>query len=171
MPWNLDSCLELFLENQTYTHRSLTDTIDIIAACPEGQLPCSNGVCIMKQFFCDRNQDCLDGSDERDCRKTLYNHLISRVTPFDELLETKFSLSIADAGGSEHQPRPVCGVTDFTCRDGTCIPESAVCNGRVDCPDESDEYDCRRGECTYYSRYVNKALSRFILHQKSFIYI
>ncbi|XP_023336040.1 uncharacterized protein LOC111707216 [Eurytemora carolleeae] len=32
--------------------------------------------------------------------------------------------------------------TDFTCRDGTCIPIDALCNLVVDCPDRTDEENC-----------------------------
>jgi len=34
------------------------------------------------------------------------------------------------------------GKTDFTCRDGTCIPINQLCDLSVDCPDRSDEKDC-----------------------------
>jgi len=44
----------------------------IFAECPDGQLPCDNGVCINKNFFCDHNIDCHDASDERNCRKDIF---------------------------------------------------------------------------------------------------
>jgi len=34
------------------------------------------------------------------------------------------------------------GRTDFTCRDGTCIPINSLCDLVIDCPDRSDEKDC-----------------------------
>ncbi|XP_050453317.1 basement membrane-specific heparan sulfate proteoglycan core protein isoform X8 [Cataglyphis hispanica] len=87
--------------------------------CPDGQLPCDNGVCINKNFFCDRNIDCHDASDERDC-------------PDRE-----------ETGSSGQECHP----DSFTCRDGSCIPRTAVCDGRADCPYDEDEINCRQG-CT-----------------------
>ncbi|XP_070153239.1 basement membrane-specific heparan sulfate proteoglycan core protein isoform X5 [Polyergus mexicanus] len=87
--------------------------------CPDGQLPCDNGVCINKNFFCDQNVDCHDASDERDC-------------PDRE-----------ETGSSGRECHP----DSFTCNDGSCIPRTAVCDGRVDCPHDEDEINCRQG-CT-----------------------
>lgn len=56
---------------------SLTDDFHVLSECPDGELPCENGVCINKNFFCDRNVDCHDGSDERDCRKNVLNPPVS----------------------------------------------------------------------------------------------
>ena len=36
------------------------------------------------------------------------------------------------------------GRTDFTCRDGTCIPINSLCDLIADCPDKSDEKDCEQ---------------------------
>jgi len=36
------------------------------------------------------------------------------------------------------------GRTDFTCRDGTCIPINNLCDLTADCPDKTDEKDCEQ---------------------------
>lgn len=51
-------------------------------------------------------------------------------------------LKIADNGVT--QP-PRCREDEFTCRDGTCIPQSAVCDERADCPYADDEANCLQG--------------------------
>ena len=38
-------------------------------------------------------------------------------------------------------------VTEFTCRNGQCIPIRQECDGRLDCTDRSDEHN----ECGWYS--------------------
>ncbi|XP_018405405.1 PREDICTED: putative uncharacterized protein DDB_G0282499 [Cyphomyrmex costatus] len=96
-----------------------THTTSPTTKCPDGQLPCDNGVCINKNFFCDHNIDCHDASDERNC-------------PDSE-----------ETGSSGHE----CHEGSFICSDGSCIPPSAVCDGRADCPHDEDEINCRRG-CT-----------------------
>jgi hypothetical protein len=35
-----------------------------------------------------------------------------------------------------------CGDDEFACKDGRCISNDNVCNGRSDCSDGSDEFDC-----------------------------
>ena len=37
----------------------------------------------------------------------------------------------------------VCSSNDFTCRDGTCVKLDYVCDGMMDCNDNSDELDCQ----------------------------
>lgn len=40
---------------------------------------------------------------------------------------------------------PRCREDEFTCRDGTCIPQSALCDERPDCPYAEDEANCLQG--------------------------
>lgn len=44
----------------TYAHQS---------ECEEGQFRCSNGICISESERCNGYQECLDGTDEKDCRE------------------------------------------------------------------------------------------------------
>ncbi|KAK9687811.1 Low-density lipoprotein receptor domain class A [Popillia japonica] len=37
---------------------------------------------------------------------------------------------------------PACGPEEFPCRDGMCVPYTARCDGRSQCPDNSDEQGC-----------------------------
>ena len=52
-------------------------------------------------------------------------------------------LTIKHSAATESPPtRAGCSEPDFECPDGVCVQSYAVCDGRYDCYDGSDEYDC-----------------------------
>lgn len=50
---------------------ALTDTT--ITTCPPDYFLCPDHRCIHNSYVCDGDQDCLDGSDEKDCGRNLCN--------------------------------------------------------------------------------------------------
>uniref|UniRef100_T1JA13 EGF-like domain-containing protein n=1 Tax=Strigamia maritima TaxID=126957 RepID=T1JA13_STRMM len=90
---------------------------EIDCQCPKGFFRCENQLCIMNIWVCDGVRDCQDGDDEADA-------LCSTSTPTSS---SPFSVSAK------------CGVDDFRCASGHCIPKVLVCNDVTDCPDGSDE--------------------------------
>ena len=54
---------EIYQENYSLTAPKTCD--------PE-QFTCSNGQCIPQGWICDDSEDCNDGSDEQNCRKSFY---------------------------------------------------------------------------------------------------
>lgn len=50
-----------------FSHACLYLLVDKL--CEPNQFKCSNGMCAMKIWRCDGDNDCGDGSDEQNCRK------------------------------------------------------------------------------------------------------
>ncbi|ROL45126.1 Kunitz-type protease inhibitor 1 [Anabarilius grahami] len=53
------------------------DTEDCPSSCGEDQFKCSNGCCVKKEFECDEQRQCRDGSDEENCEQL--NKSLSRL--------------------------------------------------------------------------------------------
>lgn len=47
-------------------------THSLTAICLQNHFQCANGQCILKKQQCDSFPDCIDGSDELFCDKTLF---------------------------------------------------------------------------------------------------
>lgn len=50
---------------------------DSPTTCGANQYQCGDGMCIHKSWRCDKDRDCSEGEDEKDCRKfLLWTHSI-----------------------------------------------------------------------------------------------
>ena len=60
-----------------------------LVTCGPDEATCSNGECILKSQVCNKVQDCSDGSDERNCRKSngffSADKMSTRVCPYQTL--------------------------------------------------------------------------------------
>jgi low-density lipoprotein receptor-related protein 1 (alpha-2-macroglobulin receptor) len=89
---------------------------------------CDDSICIPLSWHCNGFADCLDHSDEYDCRESPPVRPRSRV----------------DASFPGYQ----CRSDQFKCDNGECIPMSWQCDGHSDCADQSDESKhCQLREC------------------------
>lgn len=82
-----------------------------------------------------------------------------------------FKLGIPDCPDlSDEFQCSYCALNSMYCGRGkTCIPKSARCDGRIDCPDGLDEKDCRKCDfCKTFAKIQNSNIYLLIIYKKKF---
>ncbi|XP_049611156.2 basement membrane-specific heparan sulfate proteoglycan core protein isoform X2 [Syngnathus scovelli] len=119
--------------------------------CRADQAKCQSGECIPRDYICDGEKDCLDGSDEFQCgtpspcepnefkcRNGRCALKLWRCDGDNDCEDNSDELDCPTKG-----PDDWCAPEQFEClSDRTCIPASYQCDEEPDCPDGSDEYAC-----------------------------
>ncbi|KAM8927903.1 basement membrane-specific heparan sulfate proteoglycan core protein [Pelodytes ibericus] len=119
--------------------------------CRREEARCPNGQCIPRDYLCDGERDCMDGSDELSCGTP------SPCEPNEfKCRNGRCALKLwrcdgdNDCGDSSDElncptkgPSDMCAPDQFVCVNSrTCIPASYQCDEEADCPDRSDEVGC-----------------------------
>ncbi|GCC31495.1 hypothetical protein chiPu_0009953 [Chiloscyllium punctatum] len=126
-------------------------TPDFLRPCPVDKAVCQNGQCIPRDYLCDGERDCTDGSDELDCGAP------SPCEPNEfkckngrcalKLWRCDGDNDCMDNSDEEYCPTKgpgdMCAPEQFVCvSTRQCIPASYQCDEEADCPDRSDEFGC-----------------------------
>ncbi|CAG12634.1 unnamed protein product [Tetraodon nigroviridis] len=140
--------------------RDCANAADELRNCPNrtchlDEFSCSNGLCILLPFHCDRVNDCGDGSDELGCTYDTCSSNQFTCTN-GACISSAFTCDgMSDClDGSDEEdslcvsPQPTCAPQQYMCTSGQCIDTNRVCDGQKDCPDNSDEKGCGINECT-----------------------
>ncbi len=117
--------------------------------CPAGERACKSGQCLPEFWFCDGQEDCLDGSDERNCVQTC-NHLEQACASGHCVPKSFFCDGHPDCDdGSDEVDCHArsCSENQFPCENGKCISAAFLCDGEFDCGfnDFTDELECDTG--------------------------
>ncbi|XP_026099662.1 basement membrane-specific heparan sulfate proteoglycan core protein isoform X26 [Carassius auratus] len=119
--------------------------------CRADQATCQNGQCISRDYVCDGETDCTDGSDEFNCGtpspcepnefKCQNGRCALKLWRCDgdnDCQDNSDEMNCPTKG-----PGDTCAPEQFVClADRTCIPASYQCDEEPDCADRSDEYGC-----------------------------
>ncbi|CAH1774180.1 unnamed protein product, partial [Owenia fusiformis] len=119
--------------------------------CEREEATCSNGQCIPKDYLCDGDRDCTDGSDERACTNLLpcepNEFMCNNGKCAQKIWKCDGDDDCGDGSDETNcptaEPGAPCRADEYQClsRD-QCIPQSYQCDGEIDCQDRSDEIGC-----------------------------
>ncbi|CAL4061837.1 unnamed protein product [Meganyctiphanes norvegica] len=135
--------------------KSSDNSTDKDISCPSGEFMCKDDShkCIRDSWRCDDEDDCSDGSDEKNCYTTDISCPSGEFMCKDsshKCIRESWRCDDEDdcSDGSDEKN---CSTTDISCPSGEfmckdsshkCIRESWICDDEDDCSDGSDEKNC-----------------------------
>lgn len=135
--------------------------------CGTNLFECDSGTCIAKTYVCDGFNDCPGGEDELHCSdmkkcdgvtfrcrsdgiclpmEKYCNGIVDCVDGSDE----QYCTSKSNKDPKTTDLSATCNIGSFLCDETLCVPQSKLCNGKVDCFDGTDEEHCNQTASRVY---------------------
>ncbi|CAG7828356.1 unnamed protein product [Allacma fusca] len=125
--------------------------------CAPNQFQCMNGYCIIREYYCDRDDDCGDEqrSDEPDtCHYHNCDNSSFTCANGNCIAKSLTCNSVNECGDNSDESETLCSKEkyctsdhEFLCKNNVCVNETELCDGSNDCGDSSDEISCNINEC------------------------
>ena len=140
--WECDGDLDCGEGDRSDEHEGCGDV-----SCLLTQFRCDQYKCLPSDYVCDGELDCNDGQDEAGCaekcsRAEFYCYADNSCIPQSAVCNGNKTDGCSDGDDEakcELGERLRCEDSEFSCRDGSCVPADFLCDGTRDCLDGSDE--------------------------------
>ena len=116
--------------------------------CLEDETSCKDGLfCILTEFICDGDIDCLDRSDESDCETFTCSAGFIKCGDNRQCIWARYMCDgkkdCADGTDESQCASYECQEDRVRCADKMqCVDRDWICDGEPDCTDKSDETSC-----------------------------
>ncbi len=148
-------CLNGWVKINSYCHQMISRPIQHLS-CEEARAVCKgrfsfsdNGVAVVQrtlryffEWLNDPEEELLYGGDINYCSVV---QIIQSITLVSVVKQNESMKTLPRATICETDFIPVeysCSQSQSACGDGSCILQHYFCDGKTDCPDDSDEIDC-----------------------------
>ena len=116
--------------------------------CHDGTFQCEENICIPTELKCNYEEDCPNGSDEKNCKLCESFEFVCETDYYTtDYCIPKHLLCDGDIDcpyGDDEANCTECKLGSFLCNDGICINSTKKCNDIKDCLTGEDESGCHR---------------------------